>query len=322
MKALKHEHIGPQETNRVQYISVDRKWVIRPPRNYKLDSSLPPNMAIIDRREKARLEEQARVLSQIIKNAHGNKIAEQLIEKSLNEVRFLALGGTGAVGSEDTPIDTYMRVEEADCVNSTFEEAITPPNPKLIVNSKISKPTIARVMIANSAAENTGMCATQYPKTFIRAAIAARETMAEGMGIHALDLSSEAGALRGVSALSDKEKERLEAALAAERRLSKVEVAHLQEANQLHLDARTAAAAPSAPMVRSYTVKDAEIRETMMRQANKEGGFVDWAYTTTDKGGDTKQKQQQHARAWYWDCLLYTSPSPRDRQKSRMPSSA
>ena len=26
--------------------------------------------------------------------------------------------------------------------------------------------------------------------------------------------------------------------------------------------------------------------------------------------------------AAYWACLLYTSPSPRDRQKSRMPSSA
>ena len=25
---------------------------------------------------------------------------------------------------------------------------------------------------------------------------------------------------------------------------------------------------------------------------------------------------------WDWNCLLYTSPSPRDRQKSRMPSSA
>ena len=25
---------------------------------------------------------------------------------------------------------------------------------------------------------------------------------------------------------------------------------------------------------------------------------------------------------WPYDCLLYTSPSPRDRQKSRMPSSA
>ena len=25
---------------------------------------------------------------------------------------------------------------------------------------------------------------------------------------------------------------------------------------------------------------------------------------------------------WYWDCLLYTSPSPRDKRQSRMPSSA
>ena len=29
-----------------------------------------------------------------------------------------------------------------------------------------------------------------------------------------------------------------------------------------------------------------------------------------------------HVCAVYKDCLLYTSPSPRDRQKSRMPSSA
>ena len=37
-----------------------------------------------------------------------------------------------------------------------------------------------------------------------------------------------------------------------------------------------------------------------------------------------------HIKGWYkaldalahWTCLLYTSPSPRDRQKSRMPSSA
>ena len=28
------------------------------------------------------------------------------------------------------------------------------------------------------------------------------------------------------------------------------------------------------------------------------------------------------AASLYADCLLYTSPSPRDRQKSRMPSSA
>ena len=35
------------------------------------------------------------------------------------------------------------------------------------------------------------------------------------------------------------------------------------------------------------------------------------------KGAGTVLQGQQ-----VWDCLLYTSPSPRDRQKSRMPSSA
>ena len=29
-----------------------------------------------------------------------------------------------------------------------------------------------------------------------------------------------------------------------------------------------------------------------------------------------------HGQPWYWPCLLYTSPSPRDRTRSRMPSSA
>ena len=32
---------------------------------------------------------------------------------------------------------------------------------------------------------------------------------------------------------------------------------------------------------------------------------------------DTKEKDEN-----YWVCLLYTSPSPRDRTRSRMPSSA
>ena len=37
---------------------------------------------------------------------------------------------------------------------------------------------------------------------------------------------------------------------------------------------------------------------------------VEWTYIVTNDGGTTLT------------CLLYTSPSPRDRQKSRMPSSA
>ena len=33
-------------------------------------------------------------------------------------------------------------------------------------------------------------------------------------------------------------------------------------------------------------------------------------------------RRVQEVDLLYWICLLYTSPSPRDRQKSRMPSSA
>ena len=37
----------------------------------------------------------------------------------------------------------------------------------------------------------------------------------------------------------------------------------------------------------------------------------------------TREPQCEYMEAdQVWDCLLYTSPSPRDRQKSRMPSSA
>ena len=54
--------------------------------------------------------------------------------------------------------------------------------------------------------------------------------------------------------------------------------------------------------------------------------------TTTDvinqlhqlKGLDRHHLLMEHYEALIttWDCLLYTSPSPRDRTRSRMPSSA
>ena len=48
---------------------------------------------------------------------------------------------------------------------------------------------------------------------------------------------------------------------------------------------------------------------------------------TVSYGGGTKNGPKEiikasHQVELYDDCLLYTSPSPRDRQKSRMPSSA
>ena len=34
------------------------------------------------------------------------------------------------------------------------------------------------------------------------------------------------------------------------------------------------------------------------------------------------EKNEWHPHTWYNNCLLYTSPSPRDQRGSRMPSSA
>ena len=43
-----------------------------------------------------------------------------------------------------------------------------------------------------------------------------------------------------------------------------------------------------------------------------------------DYGNDSDSQTVEEYLRWteQWICLLYTSPSPRDRQKSRMPSSA
>ena len=50
------------------------------------------------------------------------------------------------------------------------------------------------------------------------------------------------------------------------------------------------------------------------------GSFSD--YQAAEENIDKVASQWQQDIAQEYDCLLYTSPSPRDRQKSRMPSSA
>ena len=40
------------------------------------------------------------------------------------------------------------------------------------------------------------------------------------------------------------------------------------------------------------------------------------------RAGVSESRRKASEQAWMKNCLLYTSPSPRDRQKSRMPSSA
>ena len=57
-----------------------------------------------------------------------------------------------------------------------------------------------------------------------------------------------------------------------------------------------------------------------IKQSDSESEIISWLHEAADK----KQPVIFNPAAFthYSYCLLYTSPSPRDRQKSRMPSSA
>ena len=53
------------------------------------------------------------------------------------------------------------------------------------------------------------------------------------------------------------------------------------------------------------------------------GRFGSAVAATLDRlGREVLAVEANPATVRQWTCLLYTSPSPRDRQKSRMPSSA
>ena len=55
---------------------------------------------------------------------------------------------------------------------------------------------------------------------------------------------------------------------------------------------------------------------------NKAAEEVMQVYHSNDLGTQAKADNSPVTTADLLSCLLYTSPSPRDRQKSRMPSSA
>ena len=50
--------------------------------------------------------------------------------------------------------------------------------------------------------------------------------------------------------------------------------------------------------------------------------LCEWKYDNNDKTYMEDTFDFIKAIKWHWDCLLYTSPSPRDVEESRMPSSA
>ena len=69
-------------------------------------------------------------------------------------------------------------------------------------------------------------------------------------------------------------------------------------------------------------------KEYLMHVSNLDSAFAVWnklTTTTTSKLQMQIQPEESSGESdsqCYMICLLYTSPSPRDRQKSRMPSSA
>ena len=67
--------------------------------------------------------------------------------------------------------------------------------------------------------------------------------------------------------------------------------------------------------------------KTLADIANRRGKYETYNQEEVDRAlkmryDKVKIEQKAKERAQSWNCLLYTSPSPRDRQKSRMPSSA
>ena len=69
-----------------------------------------------------------------------------------------------------------------------------------------------------------------------------------------------------------------------------------------------------------------EINEALVQYLQSVGYREDKIITELEnetlKLGSVSQMQIAKEQGQFLDCLLYTSPSPRDRQKSRMPSSA
>ena len=72
--------------------------------------------------------------------------------------------------------------------------------------------------------------------------------------------------------------------------------------------------------IRPFRVNIPEAELTELRRRINATRWPDRETVTNESQGVQLATMQELAH--YWGCLLYTSPSPRDRTRSRMPSSA
>ena len=72
--------------------------------------------------------------------------------------------------------------------------------------------------------------------------------------------------------------------------------------------------------VLTLVIQDAGAQKLKRIKKTINAGLYAKALRMIDTIDQPKEEEQEALQ--YYSCLLYTSPSPRDRQKSRMPSSA
>ena len=75
--------------------------------------------------------------------------------------------------------------------------------------------------------------------------------------------------------------------------------------------------------VRAYLAQEYSAALDFWRPLAEEGNApAQFGMGLSYENGRGVERDPTQAAVWYHNCLLYTSPSPRDRTRSRMPSSA
>ena len=82
----------------------------------------------------------------------------------------------------------------------------------------------------------------------------------------------------------------------------------------------TGAEAPTAGHLQAVNGLITQLRHNLLKMSRRVSKSARFAQEAGTAGLQDLMRKKEHAH--HWVCLLYTSPSPRDMRRSRMPSSA
>ena len=279
MSRLMNSHMG-NGPNRVSYNDTDEKWTISPPLHYSLEASLPAHKTLVDRRDLSKLRSDSKELAEL---------RAQTVSKSSKKQQQRA-----AKRQRPANLATGMSTDRPPLVRVVIEQALEPP--ASVLNAKVTRTQEARSMVVSSMVANPAMSARQYGPVFMKANAAARSVLS-GMGIDQVDSSSRESAVRSLAGLSERQLENISYAIGCLGSIDEEEAAELQESNTQHLDAALVSATPSKQTITDWTLKENEIRESLMREQNKNSGAHDHSYVLTDKGGKQALNSSMFAKS-------------------------